>query len=121
MMQALKNNTTNLFSVLFFFTKSFFLAFTRQTCGGGVLRLEQSHHALAMEASGAEQHCFRPRMLPTDDWQAVVPVATGHFVQTAVLYCLRDHQQPRVADGEVEMKANFSISFIIGTRKGEVD
>lgn len=74
-----------------------------------------------MEASGAEQHCFRPRMLPTDDWQAVVPVATGHFVQTAVLDCLRDHQQPRVADGEVEMKANFSISFIIGTRKGEVD
>lgn len=87
-----------------------------RTCWGGVLRLEQSHHALAVEASWAEQHRFRPWMLPTDDGQAVVPVTTGHFVQTAVLYCLRDHQQPRVTDGEAERKANLNISFTMGTR-----
>lgn len=43
-------------------------------------------------------------MLPTDDGQAVVPVTTGYFVQTAVLYCLRDHQQPWVADGQMKIK-----------------
>lgn len=54
--------------------------FSLHTRWGRVLRLEQSHHALAMEASWAQQHCFGTRMLPTHNGQPVVPVAAGHFV-----------------------------------------
>lgn len=75
------------------------------TCWRRVLRLEQSHYALAMEAAWAEQHRFSARMFPTHHGQPVVSVAAGHFVQTAVLYCLRDHQEAWVTEGEGEWKS----------------
>lgn len=75
-----------------------------RTCGGGILGLEQAHHALAVEAPGAEQHCLGARVFPTHDRQPVVPVAARHFVQAAVLHCLRNHQQPRVAEGDTGME-----------------
>lgn len=74
------------------------------TCWRGVLWLEQSHHTLAMKTSWAKQDSFGVGVFPTHNRQTVVSVAAGHFLQTAVLYCLRNHEQPRITDRETQRR-----------------
>ena len=66
------------------------------TCRRGVLGLEEPHHALAVEATGAQQQGPGARVLPAHHRQPVVSVAAGHLVQTAVLHSPGNHQQPWV-------------------------
>lgn len=73
------------------------------TCRGGVLRLEQSHYALPVEAAGAQQHGFGARVFPAQDRQPVMSVAACDFLQTAVLHRLRHHQQPGVTAHNTEV------------------
>lgn len=63
------------------------------TCGGSILGLEETHHALPVQAPRPQQQGFGARVPPADHREAVLPVAARDPLNRVVLDALRDDQQ----------------------------
>lgn len=67
------------------------------TCGRSVLGLEETHHALPVQAARTQQHRLGARVPPADHREAVLPVAARDPLNRVVLDALWYDQQSWVA------------------------